>query len=161
MLSLMRYTPTTLKWGMRIWPPFLGAGILVKEIAPDWTSATVELHPRRLNSNIHGTAFGGSLQSMTDAFHALLLIHRLGRGYNVWDAAAETRFIRPGRGVVTARMELSDEELERVRTETADGGKSLPWFEFPITDRHGEVVAQVRRQVYVRRHRGASVPAAG
>lgn len=156
----MRYTPNTLKWGMRFWPPFLGAGIVVKEIASDWSSATVELRPRPLTGNIHGTAFGGSLQSMTDAFHALMLIHRLGRGYNVWDAAAETRFLRPGVGVVTARMELAEADVERVRADTADGGKSLPWFEFPITDRRGEVVAQVRRQVYVRRRSESTARAA-
>ncbi|OYO18431.1 tetrameric acyl-CoA thioesterase [Enemella dayhoffiae] len=149
----MRYTPATLKWGMRIWPPFVGAGIFVRDIAADWSSATVELHPWKLNGNIHGTAFGGSLQSMTDAFHALMLIHRLGRGYNVWDSAAETRFRKPGVGVVTARMELSDADLTRIREETADGAKALPWFEFPITDRSGAVVAEVRRQVYVRRRR--------
>lgn len=149
----MRYTPTTLKWGLRIFPPFFGAGIYVRDIAEDWTSAVVELRPRPLTRNIHGTAFGGSLQSMTDAFHALMLIHTLGRDYNVWDSAAEIRFIKPGRGVVTARMELTPEVLAQVRAETADGSKTLVWFDVDLTDARGDVVARVRRQVYVRRRR--------
>ena len=77
-------SPRLLRWGMNLWPPYLGAGIRVRDIARDWSSATVELRSRVLNRNYVGTHFGGSLFAMTDPFYALLLMHRLGERYLVW-----------------------------------------------------------------------------
>jgi acyl-coenzyme A thioesterase PaaI-like protein len=51
-----------------LWPPFRAAGIRVRDIAPDFRSATVELRMRLLNRNYVGTHFGGSLFAMTDPF---------------------------------------------------------------------------------------------
>lgn len=149
----MRFTPAALKWGMRIWPPYLGAGVVVRDIAEDWSSARIELRRSRFNANALGTAFGGSIQSMTDPFHTLLLMHQLGRDHIVWDSAAEIRFVSPGRSRLFATIEMPAEAVEKIRRETADGQKSLTWFETEITDAEGKLVAQVRRQVYARRKR--------
>ena len=54
------------------WPPFRGAGIRVRDIAPDFRSATVELRMRLLNRNYVGTHFGGSLFAMTDPFFMVM-----------------------------------------------------------------------------------------
>lgn len=77
----------------------------------------------------------------------------LGRDYIVWDQAAEIRFVRPGRGTVHASFDLSEDALEAMRAATADGAKHLHWFENEVLDASGEVVAVVRKQVYVRRKR--------
>src|SRR5215468_3926802 len=84
------------------WPPFRGAGIRVREIAPDFRSATVELRMRLLNRNYVGTHFGGSLFSMTDPFFMILMMRNLGPEYIVWDKSACVRFLKPARGTVTA-----------------------------------------------------------
>lgn len=149
----MEFTPKSLRRFMRFWPPYLGAGIVVREVVDDWSHVVVDLHTHRLNANVHGTAFGGSLQSMTDPFYCLMLHHRLGPAYLCWDQAAEIRFVKPGERRVRARMEVTAEQEAQILAETADGAKSLTWFECDITDRSGEVVAKVRRQVYVRRKR--------
>lgn len=155
----MRFTPTTLKWGMRIWPPYLGAGVVVRDIADDWSSARIELIRSRLNANAVGTAFGGSMQSMTDPFHTLLLMHQLGRDHIVWDSAAEIRFVSPGRSRLFCKIEMPAETVERIRRDTASGQKSLTWFETVITDADGTLVAEVRRQVYARRKRDRAATA--
>jgi hypothetical protein len=91
----------------------------------------------------------------------MLLLRHLGRDHVVWDRAAEVDFIKPGRGDVTARFVLTEEEVERLRGLAADGGKVLEWFSVDITDADGDVVARVRKQVYVRRKQNrAPVPAA-
>ena len=77
--------PRHLRWGMNLWPPFLGAGIRVRHIAPDWSEVRVELRQGLLNRNYVGTHYGGSLFSMTDPFYALMLMHLLGSRYLVWD----------------------------------------------------------------------------
>src|SRR3546814_6800975 len=59
-------TPARLRRTMNLWPPYLAAGIKVLDIADDWTSASVRMRVRRFNANYFGTAFGGSLSSMSD-----------------------------------------------------------------------------------------------
>src|SRR6516162_457942 len=100
---------------MNIWPPFLGAGIRVKRLQPDWKEIDVEMKLRRWNSNYVGTHYGGSLYSMADPFYMLMLIENLGRDYIVWDKSATIRFKKPGKGVVSAAFRLSDEQLEEIR----------------------------------------------
>ncbi|HQU90597.1 MAG TPA: DUF4442 domain-containing protein, partial [Denitromonas sp.] len=87
-LRSIRLGPGLLKWGINLWPPFLGAGIRVQHIAADFSEITVALKMGLLNRNYVGTHFGGSLFSMTDPFFMLMMMHRLGKGYIVWDRSA-------------------------------------------------------------------------
>ena len=144
---------STLRRFFNVWPPFLFAGIRVQEIAPDWRYARVRLKLARYNRNYVGTHFGGNLFSMTDPFWMILVMHCLGRDYIVWDQAGSIEFLKPGRGTVTARFALDAGVLDDIRVRTADGGKHLRWFETDVVDAAGEVVARVRKQIYVRRKR--------
>ena len=137
----------------RVWPPFLFAGIRVTHVADDFRHARVELRQRWYNRNYVGTHFGGSLFAMVDPFWMILLMRRLGPGYMVWDQAGEIRFEKPGRGTVVAEFRLDDAVVDEVRAVAETGEKVLRWFETPVTDASGEVVARVRKQVYVRRKR--------
>jgi len=69
----------TLRRWINLWPPFFGAGIRVKRIAPDMKAVDVEMKLRWWNANYVGTHFGGSLFAMTDAFYMLMLMANLGR----------------------------------------------------------------------------------
>ena len=138
---------------MNWWPPFLFAGIHVRRISDDFGSVEVEMRQRWYNRNYVGTHFGGSLFAMTDPFWMIMLLHRLGRDYLVWDQAGAIDFVRPGRGTVSARFELSDAAVAAVRAAAEGGEKHLQWFETEIRDGSGELVARVRKQVYVRRKR--------
>ncbi|MBB5321430.1 DUF4442 domain-containing protein [Marinobacter oulmenensis] len=138
---------------LTLYPPYLGAGIRVTHIAPDFRSATVEMRQRWYNRNYVGTHFGGSLYSMVDPMYMLLLMRRLGSGYLVWDKSASIEFVRPGRGTVTARFEMSDERLKEIQAATASGDKYLPTWDVEVVDSEGEVVARVHKVLYVRRKR--------
>ena len=137
----------------RFWPPFLFSGIRVTALAEDFSHARVELRQRWYNRNYVGTHFGGSLFAMTDPFWMILLLRRLGPGYLVWDQAGEIRFEKPGRGTVAAEFVLDDAVVEQIRSAAEGGAKVLHWFEVDVRDAGGEVVAWVRKQVYVRRKR--------
>ncbi|TWG93413.1 acyl-coenzyme A thioesterase PaaI-like protein [Luteimonas sp. J16] len=149
---MTRY-PRLFRHLFNLWPPFVAAGIHITHLSPDWRRARVELRLRPWNRNYVGTHFGGSLFAMTDPFHMFLTLQSLGRDYIVWDRAAEIEFVKPGRGVVAAEFHLDDDTLERMRAATADGDKYLHWFEVEVRDRDGDVVARVRKQLYVRRKR--------
>ena len=143
-------SPRLLRWGLNLWPPFRGAGIRVRRIAPDWSEALVELRQGLLNRNFVGTHYGGSLFSMTDPFYALMLMHRLGEHYLVWDQAASIEFVAPGRGTVRARFALAEDRVSEIRSLAASGDKVLPQFDAEIRDDAGALVARVHKTVYVR-----------
>jgi acyl-coenzyme A thioesterase PaaI-like protein len=133
------------------YPPYLGAGVRVTEIAPDWRRLRVEMPLRWYNRNYVGTHFGGSLYSMTDPFLMIMVIRNLGDGYVVWDRAASIEYVAPGRGRVSAEFTLTEAVLDELRTQTAGGEKYLRWFEIDVMGPEGKLVARVKRQLYVRR----------
>ena len=149
----MEMTPRLLRFGMNLWPPFLFTGIHVTDSGADWRSARVELRLRPWNRNYVGTQFGGSLFAMTDPYWMLLMLHALPRDYIVWDKAGEIEFVKPGRSTVHAEFHLSDAVIKEVIAAAANGDKVLRWFDTDVIDAEGEVVAKVRKQLYIRRKR--------
>jgi acyl-coenzyme A thioesterase PaaI-like protein len=142
--------PRHLRFGMNLWPPFLGAGIRVRRIAEDWSEVIVDLRHGLMNRNYVGTHYGGSLFSMTDPFYALMLMHLLGERYLIWDQAASIEFVAPGRGTVSAVFRLTKEEVEAIRAQAASGEKVLPAFDVEVRDADNALVARVRKTLYVR-----------
>lgn len=140
-----------LRHGLNWWPPFLFAGIHVTELSADFRHARVELRMRPWNRNYVGSHFGGSLFAMTDPFWMLLALNALGSEYYVWDKEGAIEFIKPGRGVVRADFDLAPAVLDHIRLVTANGEKYLHWFSTDVLDAQGEVVARIRKQLYVRR----------
>ena len=142
---------------LNLWPPFRAAGIRVREIAPDFRSATVELRMRLFNRNYVGTHFGGSLFAMTDPFFMIMMMKNLGPGYVVWDKAGTVRFLKPAKGTVTARFMLPEEHVAEARERTAAGGKHEPRFRVEIVDEQGVTVADVEKTLYIRRKKNDGI----
>ncbi|HET6300786.1 MAG TPA: tetrameric acyl-CoA thioesterase, partial [Microbacterium sp.] len=65
-------------------------------------------------------------------------------------------FVKPGRGVLTAHFEVPREKAQELRERAKGGAPVREWFETEITDASGDVVARVRREVYVREKRRAA-----
>jgi acyl-coenzyme A thioesterase PaaI-like protein len=143
--------PGLLRFGMNLWPPFLGAGIRVRSIAPDFREVRVDMRLGVGNRNYFGTHFGGSLYAMTDPFFVLMVHHNLPRGYMVWDKAGSIEYVAPGRGPVSATLRLEQTDVDTIVRMTADGDKHLHLFQVDIVDREGLTVAKVEKIVYARR----------
>src|SRR5512143_2808027 len=110
------------------YPPYLGAGVRVRDVSPDLHAFTIEMPLTRWNRNWVGTHFGGSLYSLADPWFMLILIQQLGQGYVVWDKAASIRFVKPGRGTVRARFEVPAERVAAIRAEADRAGRAEPLF---------------------------------
>ncbi|SMF19654.1 DUF4442 domain-containing protein [Pseudogulbenkiania subflava] len=147
----MKASPRLVKAIINLWPPFLGAGIRVSRIAPDWREVDVSLRLGLTNRNYVGVHFGGSLYAMTDPFFMLMLMNCLGRDYYVWDRAGRIDYLKPGRGRVSARFRLDEVQLAEIRHHTAGGEKYLPELTVDVVDHGGDVVAKVHKTLYVRR----------
>jgi len=148
---LKLFSPRRLLHLISFYPPYLGAGIRVSHIGEGYRTFVVRMKLSFFNRNYVGTHFGGSLYSMCDPFYMLILIENLGRGYEVWDKSASIRFRRPGRGTVTARFHLSEEEIEEIRQTADREGKAEPRLSVDVVDEQGEVVAQVEKLLHVRK----------
>lgn len=140
-----------LKLLINLYPPYLGASVRVTDIAPDFRTLDVRMALRPWNRNYVGTHFGGSLFSMVDPFHMIMLMELLGPGYTVWDKAGTIRFRRPGRGTVRARFEMPPDRVEEIRRAADGGGKVEATFAVNVVDAQGEVVAEVEKLVSVRK----------
>jgi acyl-coenzyme A thioesterase PaaI-like protein len=140
---------------LRLYPPYLGAGVRVTRVDADLSRVDVEMPLTAWNRNYVGTHFGGSLYSMCDPFLMMMLMARLGPGYVVWDRAASIDFVRPGRGTVSASFELDAARVEEIRRAADEGGKILPRFEVVVRGADGEPVARIEKTLYVRRRSGA------
>jgi acyl-coenzyme A thioesterase PaaI-like protein len=133
------------------YPPYIGAGIKLKKVNQDKTRMEVELRKTWFNKNLFGTHFGGSLYAMCDPFYVFIVHNYLGKGYIVWDKSAEIKFIKPATGKVSAIFEISQEKLLQLKEEVDSTGKHTVFFDAKITDEDNEVVAQVRKEIYMRK----------
>lgn len=141
------------------WGPFLGAGIRVKHSNPDVTEITVELRPRFFNKNIVGVHFGGSIYAMCDPFYMGILLHHLSKDYLVWDKAASIRFLKPGKGVLTAVFTIPAEEISAIKARADEFGKTEVTFTAKVLDKDNVVVAEVDKVVWVRnKHKKKPAP---
>lgn len=159
--QLIYRNATLFRHAMSLYPPLLGAGIRVKKVSRDFREVVVELRGNRTNGNAFGTHFGGSLYAMVDPFYVLMFVANLGRNYVIWDVAAKIDFERPGRGTVTARFALTQDDIDRAVTATAQGAKYTPVYVVEVMDGRGERVARIEKTLYIRAKRGAVPGAAG
>lgn len=142
------------KWLLRFlkyWPPYWGAGIVPTLIeSPDY-GFKVEMDLLSRNKNYVGVHFGGSLYSMSDPFFMLILIHKLGAEYIVWDSWAKIKFVKPGKGKVFAEFFIADTEVEKIRQEVASKGVARPVFIAQVVDQQGNIVSTVQKGLWVSR----------
>jgi hypothetical protein len=144
---------------LNLYPPFLGAGVRVRRLDPDWKAIDVEMKLRFWNTNYVGTHFGGSLYSMTDPFYMLMLIEKLGRDYTVWDKSASIRFRRPARSTVRCEFRLTDAQIDDIREKLHTQEKIEPTFLVEVRDETGERIAIVEKVLHIRKKRPDAKPA--
>lgn len=143
--------PAVLKFLLNVYPPYLGTGIVVERIDPDYRQIVVRMKMRWYNRNYVNTHFGGSLYAMTDPFYMLMLMHILGDGYVVWDKAAHIDFVRPGRGTLKTRFVITEDRIREIVAHTGGGEKYLPEFVVTVRNEADEPVASVTKILYVRK----------
>lgn len=135
----------------QIHPAYRGTGGRVTYISADWSELRLEIPLNWRTRNYVGTIFGGSLYGAVDPMFMIMLIQRLGSEYIVWDKAATIQFKKPGRCKLTARFQVSDEEVQKIM----DGLKIQPSldriYRINITDREDQIYAVVEKTIYIRK----------
>lgn len=141
---------------LRCWPFYVsacyrGTGGRLRYIAEDWSEVHLDLPLSRRTRNYVGTIFGGSIYSAVDPIYMLMLIHRLGKDYVVWDRAASIQFKKPGRETLHARFAVTDEELASIRAALETQRSVDRTYLIELKDSSGTVCATVEKIIYIRR----------
>lgn len=143
-------SPRLFAAAMSAYPPLLAAGVRIRDIPDDWSSAHLVLKVNRLNSNAHGAAFGGSLFSMTDAMFGMLVMQRLGREYEAWTRTGTFQYINPGRNNAHTTVRVTDAMVEQIKHEIAsDGFCNIPYTTV-ITNDDGSTVGIGQQELHCR-----------
>lgn len=135
---------------VNLYPPFLGAGIRIKFDERN-KRIKVSMPLKWYNKNYVNVHFGGSLYMMCDPFFMLLLMDELGEDYIVWDKSASIDFIKPGKGTVFAEFFIPDERISEIRERLLTEEKIFPEFEVDIRDEKNDVIAKVKKIIYIRK----------
>ena len=147
----MKMKPSTIMRLISWWPPYLFAGIRVKEYNEAESYVITQAKLSWWNSNAFRTHFGGTLFAMCDPFYVFLLAHHLGRDYYIWDLASTIEFKKATKAPVTAKFQISPEQVEAIRQDAESGEKVTPVFQVEVLDREGTVIASVEKTLYVKR----------
>jgi acyl-coenzyme A thioesterase PaaI-like protein len=139
------------RWLFNFFPAYRGTGARVAYIADDWREVRIRLPLSWRTRNYVGTIFGGSLYGCVDPFYMIMLIKNLGPDYVVWDKAARIRFRRPGRGTLTARFQLSEQELQTIKAELESAPSLDRTYQVDLVDAEGVVHATIEKVVYIAR----------
>lgn len=137
------------RWAFNVWPCFRGTGARVTFIASDWSEIRVHLPLSWRTRNYVGTIFGGSLYAAVDPFYMLMLIHRLGPDYVVWDKAASIRFRKPGRSTLFATFRIDEAELAEIRRLLQERPKVDRTYSVALTDSEGVLHSEVQKVVHI------------
>lgn len=137
-----------------LYPAFLGGGIKVR-VSSDVKTVETKIKLRFWNRNYVGTQYGGTMFSMCDAPFFLLMVENLGPEYIVWDRSAAITFKKPGKGDVYARFHMPEEFYEGIKKELGTADKTTRDVSVDITDKDGNVIATVTKNVYIRRKKPA------
>jgi acyl-coenzyme A thioesterase PaaI-like protein len=138
-------------WSFYFFGCYRGTGGRLTSIASDWSEIRLEIPLSWRTRNYVGTMFGGSLYGAVDPIYMLMLIHRLGPEYLVWDKSATIQFKKPGKETLHAHFLVSDEELAAIRSALESQRSVDRTYTVELVDSAGVVCASIEKILYIRR----------
>ncbi|MCO5141569.1 MAG: DUF4442 domain-containing protein [Oligoflexia bacterium] len=133
-----------------LYPPFLGAGIRITHISKDLRLVRAQMKLRFWNRNYVGTHFGGSLYSLCDAFHMVILLNKLNTDFIVRDKGASVRFLKKALGKVTVDFSIEEKEFLEIK-KMLSGEVQVRTYIAKIIDDNNETVCEIEKHIHIRR----------
>ena len=150
----MQLSANSLKWLLRIYPPFFFQRIWIKKIHADFKQADIRISKSFLNMNGNKSIFGGTIFSSIDPIHTLLLdqiLKQKGIPKTVaWLKSANISYLKPAKKHLSFSVRLHDEDINAALTEVKLQGKVVKTFVIDIVDVDGLLCAQSNNEIYIR-----------
>lgn len=144
-----RWRPTIMRTSFNLHPAFRGTGGRVEYISPDLMHIRVRLPLLRRTRNFVGSIFGGSLFSVTDGVHVMMLLANLHRDVIVWDKAASIRYRKPAFSTLYVDFHLSSRDIDDIHQELDAHHETEKHFTIALKDQAGTVHTIVERTIYL------------
>lgn len=150
----MLYSPQSLKWLLRIYPPFLFQRIWVKNIHTDFQGVDVKIIKSIFNKNSNNTIFGGTIFSAVDPFYAILIDQRLqSHGFKktvAWLKSASIEYKKPGLTNLKFSIKITDEDFNECMDTLKSRGRIIKTFFVEIVNEQNEICAIAKNEIYIR-----------
>ncbi len=131
------------------YPAFWMMRVRVVELAEDWSRARIKLPLTWISANSAGNMFGGFQANLADPVPAIACVKKF-PGYRVATKKLEIDFLRTGNSDLILHFDFSDEQVEMIRKELNDQGRSTPRFEMRYVREDGETCTVIRNSVAIR-----------
>jgi len=150
----MKLSPISLKWMLRMYPPFFFQRIWVKKIYTGFKGIDVKIYKSFLNINSNKTVFGGTIFSSLDPIHPILLDQAFkAKGMKntvAWLKSAKINYLKPGRTDLQFSVRLLEEEINEAYQIIQENGKIVKTFTTEIFDSKGIKCAVCENEIYIR-----------
>src|SRR5690606_20713731 len=150
----MKLSPSSLKWVLRTYPPFVFQRIWVNKIYDNFRGAEVKIYKSFLNINSNKTVFGGTIFSALDPMHSILLdqlFKQKGLKKMVaWLKSAKIDYLKPGTTDLTYRIQLDEDEINEAFETIKKNGKVIKTFTTEVFDMKGVKCAVCQNEIYIR-----------
>lgn len=150
----MKFSPRTMKWLLRFYPPFFFQRIWVKNIHKNYMGADVVVSKSLLNINSNKTIFGGTIFSAVDPIYPILvdsyLRHQGFKKTVVWLKSAHIDYIKPGAKNLTYSVRLDQSIMDEAVDTVKNHGKIVKSFRTEIFDTDGTLCAVTDNEIYIR-----------
>jgi hypothetical protein len=150
----MKASENTIKWIMRLYPPFLLQRIWVQKIYKGFRGADIKINHSLLTLNFGKAVFGGTIYAAIDPFYALLFGQLLrNKNYNttVWLKSSSIKFLKPGRCDLYYSIRITDEMIQELETELNSNGVFVKSYAIEIYSKTGELHAVAKNEIYIKK----------
>lgn len=147
--SVESFKSKLIKLGFNLFPAYRRTGGRICFLSNDWRDVHVKLKLTWKTKNYVGTVFGGSIYGAVDPIYMIQLINILGKDFVVWDKSANIYFLKPVKGAVYARFQITNEILEEIRHKINADKKYVINLPVEFLDKDGVVYAKVEKAIYI------------
>lgn len=150
----MHWTPKSLKWLLRFYPPLFFQRIWVNKIYDDFTGIDITIRRSLININYNKSIFGGTIYAATDPFYTVLIHQALKQqGFTktiAWLKSGSISYKKPGMTDLKYSIRISSEEMRLFATTLANEGRLIQEFTIEIFDKNQELCAVATNEIYIR-----------
>jgi acyl-coenzyme A thioesterase PaaI-like protein len=138
------------RYAFNLAPVFRATGAWITHISADLQLVKLKLPLTLKTKNPMGTMCGGNMYSAVHGIYLVMLMKNLGPGYLCLDRLSTIKFLKPGKGTLFARFELTPDEIATVKALLAEYGRTDRHYQVELKDANGVVCSEVTCTVHVR-----------
>ena len=139
------------RWRFNLLPSYRGSGGWLTYLSLDWREVHVKLPLNFWTRNYINTTYCGSLYSAFAPFWVAMIHFNMPKGFIAYDKSATIHFKKPGTSTLYAKFLLTQDEIDLIRDALEKKRSIDRTYLVDITDKEGNIHAQIEEVVYIRR----------